>query len=99
MESLENKQAAEKDKVEIVNKNLDGRFNALEDMMKTFMSQVRMRLEESKYHSMIQIQELDLVKQGQFLDGLQKGNQICQMEMTNVSIVEAEGIMFQNVMI
>jgi len=41
LESLENKQAEEKDKVDIANKNLDSRFTALEDMMKTFMSQVQ----------------------------------------------------------
>jgi len=41
LESLENKQAEEKDKMEIVSKNLDARFTALEDMMKNMMTQVQ----------------------------------------------------------
>ncbi|KAF8802062.1 hypothetical protein BYT27DRAFT_7261406 [Phlegmacium glaucopus] len=41
LEGLENRQAEEKDKVEMINKNLDGRFSALEDMMKNFMSQAQ----------------------------------------------------------
>lgn len=39
LESLENKQAEDKDKIDIINKNLDSRFTALEDMMKSVMSQ------------------------------------------------------------
>jgi hypothetical protein len=41
LESLENKQAEEKDRIDIVNKNLDSKFTALEDMMKNFMNQVQ----------------------------------------------------------
>lgn len=41
LESLENQQAEEKDKLELVNKNLDSKFTALEDMMKNMMSQVQ----------------------------------------------------------
>jgi hypothetical protein len=41
LESLENNQAAEKDKIEITNKNLDNRFNELEKMMKNMISQVQ----------------------------------------------------------
>jgi hypothetical protein len=39
MESLENSQAEEKDKIVLANKNLDNRFNDLENMMKTFIMQ------------------------------------------------------------
>ena len=41
MESLENNQAEEKDKLEITNKNLDNRFNDLESMMKSLLVQAQ----------------------------------------------------------
>ena len=39
MENLENSQAEEKDRMVITNKNLDGRFNELENMMKSLLVQ------------------------------------------------------------
>jgi hypothetical protein len=41
VESLENNQAVEKDKIEITNKNLDNRFNELEKMIKNLTSHVQ----------------------------------------------------------
>ena len=41
LDSLENNQAVEKDKMEIANQNLDGRFNELEKMMKNLVNHVQ----------------------------------------------------------
>ena len=41
LESLESVQALERDKMDMVSKNLDSKFTALEDMMKSMMSQVQ----------------------------------------------------------
>jgi hypothetical protein len=41
LESLENSQAEEKDKLDMANKNMDSRFNNLEGMMKTLLNQVQ----------------------------------------------------------
>ena len=41
LESLENNQAVEKDKMVITNKNLDNRFNELENMIKNLINQVQ----------------------------------------------------------
>jgi hypothetical protein len=41
LEEIENTQAAERDKLDIANKNMDTRFNELENMMKTLLAQVQ----------------------------------------------------------
>jgi hypothetical protein len=41
LEEIENIQAQERDKLEIANKNMDARFNDLQDMMKSLLAQVQ----------------------------------------------------------